>query len=69
VVFHPWLAPLFNKKTYVLLKKVLSLRPGSPSLAKAEGMVRFYLEGKLPLQQQTWPEPLLMNSAINLLKD
>jgi len=69
VVFHPWLAPLFNKKTHVLLKKVLSLRPGSPSLAKAEGMVRFYLEGKLPLQQQTWPEPLLMNSAINLLKD
>jgi hypothetical protein len=30
----------------------------NPSLAKAEGMVRFNLSGKLPLSEQDWPEIL-----------
>ena len=34
------------------------MRPDSPFLAKAEGMVRFYLQGRLPLDKQSCPEPL-----------
>jgi hypothetical protein len=59
VVFHPHLRTLFNKTTYRLLHLASSKRPGSPGLAKTEGMMRFYLEGKKPLSQQSWPSPLL----------
>jgi hypothetical protein len=34
------------------------LRPDSPALAKAEGMVRFYREGRRPLAEQAWPAVL-----------
>ena len=61
VVFHPWLAPLFNSASYAALRGLLHLMPGNPTLTKTEGMVRFYLEGKRPLEQQTWPSPLLQN--------
>jgi hypothetical protein len=33
-------------------------RRGNPWLSKAEGMVRFYVEGKRPVAQQDVPEPL-----------
>jgi hypothetical protein len=52
VVFHPVWAPLFNPVTHAVVKAAKVLRPGSPVLAKAEGMIRFYLEGKKPLAQQ-----------------
>jgi hypothetical protein len=58
VVFHPRLAPLFNPVTHALLGFVKRLRPGNPTLSKAEGMVRFYIEGKRPVEQQRMPEPL-----------
>ena len=58
VVFHPWLRPLVNGASHTMLGRLLRWRPGNPTLAKAEGMVRFYLEGKRPLQVQNWPEPL-----------
>jgi hypothetical protein len=59
VVFHPLLRPLFNDMTHRLLRAGLARRPGSSGLAKAEGLVRFYLSGKKPLSQQAWPSPLL----------
>jgi len=43
---------------------------GNPLIAKAEGMLRFYLEGKLSLEEQNWPENLgsckteLLNSLV-----
>ncbi len=45
VVFHPWLAPLFNGWSHAAVRRLLGWRPGNPLLAKAEGMMRFYLEG------------------------
>jgi hypothetical protein len=46
VEFHPMLAPLFNPISYKIIKQLKSWKPSNPSLAKMEGMVRFYLEGK-----------------------
>lgn len=58
VVFHPWLAPLFNPASHAVLRQLCRWRPENPTLAKTEGMLRFYLQGKRPLDQQTWPEAL-----------
>jgi hypothetical protein len=55
VVFHPWMAPVFNRASHMLVKQLLSRYPDHPILAKAEGMLRFYLEGKHPLAEQHWP--------------
>jgi len=58
VVFHPWLALFFNRASHATVKQLLRRYPGHPTLAKAEGMLRFYLEGKRPLNEQNWPECL-----------
>jgi hypothetical protein len=46
VMFHPWAAPLFNRVTYSAMRQLIRWSPGTPALAKAEGMVRFYIEGQ-----------------------
>jgi hypothetical protein len=58
VVFHPLLAPFFNGLTHTAVKQMLARNPQNSFLAKAEGMVRFYLEGKRPPHKQDWPECL-----------
>jgi hypothetical protein len=58
VVFHPWLGPVFSPVTHALLRFMKQLRPRNPMLSKAEGMVRFYIEGKRPAEQQRIPELL-----------
>ncbi|MCA9367247.1 hypothetical protein KC887_03220 [Candidatus Kaiserbacteria bacterium] len=58
VVFHPWLTPLFNSATYGAVRNLQKRQPDNPNLAKAEGMMRFYLEGRQPLAEQEWPEVL-----------
>ena len=58
MIFHPLLAPFFNTATYAVVRRMLSLRPINPSLAKFEGMLRFYLEGKRMVTEQNWPECL-----------
>jgi hypothetical protein len=58
VVFHPWFSPLFNSMTHRVLKAVTNLRANNLVLAKSEGMVRFYLEGKRPLEEQARPNAL-----------
>jgi len=58
VVFHPFLAPAFNRITHAIVKRALSYRPNHPFLAKVEGMLRFHLEGKRPPAEQDWPECL-----------
>ena len=58
VVFHPWVRPLMNTASHSLLRAGLRLRPGNPTLSKAEGMLRFYLQGRLPLSKQSLPPPL-----------
>ncbi len=58
VVFNPWVRPMFNSASHALLRVGLRLRPGNPTLSKAEGMLRFYLQGRLPLSRQSLPQPL-----------
>jgi len=58
VVFHPWVRWLVNGLSYRALKTARSHWPEQSALAKAEGMARFYLEGKRPLEQQIMPDCL-----------
>jgi hypothetical protein len=61
VVFHPLLKALINGASHALVLKLLNLDPGNPTLAKAEGMMRFYLEGRRPLLEQRGPEVIFPN--------
>jgi hypothetical protein len=63
VVFNPWLKPFINRVSYAVIKQIRNFRPGNPTLAKAEGMFRFYLEGQRPLDQQAWPEVLIRSKS------
>jgi hypothetical protein len=63
VVFHPWLKPFFNRASYAVIKLLRNFRPGNATLAKTEGMFRFYLEGQRPLNQQAWPE--ILNESLS----
>lgn len=55
VTFHPLARPFFNRASYALLSRVARSWPGNSVLAKADGMVRFYIEGKSPAQDQALP--------------
>lgn len=59
VVFHPFLSPLFSRGFHLALKQLLKIRQGNATLTKCEGLLRFHLEGKRPLDEQHWPEILL----------
>lgn len=59
VVFSPFVQPFINRLSYCFLRICLNMWPGSSKIAKAEGMFRFYLQGKRPLSEQIWPEALL----------
>jgi len=52
VVFHPLCSPLVNPWTHALLRAARSLHASNSILAKAEGMVRFYLQGKKTVPEQ-----------------
>ncbi len=56
VVVHPLLSPVFNPATHALVRLMKALRPGNPVIAKAEGMMRFYLQGKRGLTEQSLPK-------------
>jgi hypothetical protein len=56
VVFHPWLEPFINRVTHKFARTVADWKIGSPHIAKAEGLIRFYREGLLPVEQQTLPQ-------------
>ena len=63
IVFSPFVQPFVNRLSYGLLRIGLNMWPGSYQIAKAEGMVRFYLQGKRPLCEQVWPEALLQQKG------
>lgn len=63
VLFHPWLAPFFKKGCHAVIRNFLRWCPGNPTLAKTEGMIRIYLEGQRPLNQQNWPGCLIDQKA------
>jgi len=55
VVFHPMFAPMVNKVSHFVLASLRHRFPGNNTICKAEGMVRYYVEGKKPLNEQVWP--------------
>jgi len=58
VVFHPFLAPLANRLSHAVIRGAAVRCPNSALLAKAEGMMRFYLQGQGAPEEQDWPECL-----------
>lgn len=58
IVFNPMLKLFANSASHRIVKRLLDRNPKSRLFAKAEGMLRFYLIGKLPLNAQEWPECL-----------
>ena len=58
VVFHPLLEPFITKSTQNVVTALFKRYTRQASLAKVEGMIRFYLDGKQPLSQQAWPDCL-----------
>jgi hypothetical protein len=67
VVFHPWLRPFVNRASHVVLGHLLRWRPNSPTLAKAEGVWRFCLDGQRPAHEQQWPECLSQETMGSLV--
>jgi len=59
VVFNSKLQPFINRGSHAIIQRVLNLLPNNSTLAKAEGMLSFYLEGQRPLSEQNWPDILL----------
>ena len=58
VDFHPLLDPVANKTVHYWTQSILQRVPSNPMLAKAEGMLRFHVEGNEELPKQPWPECL-----------
>jgi len=59
VVFHPWFSPVIIRSSYATVKKLSTLFQGHPILTKSEGLLRFYLQGNQPLNEQNWPNCLV----------
>jgi hypothetical protein len=55
VMFHPWAERAVGPWAHGFVSRALQLRPGSRALAKAEGLLRFHVQGKLPVANQHWP--------------
>jgi hypothetical protein len=58
VAFHGGAVRAVGPSLHRLLLRGSRRYPASMLLAKAEGMVRFHLQGKLPPEAQEWPECL-----------
>ena len=56
VVINPLITPLATRSGYQFLTWLARRYPGSNTIHKAEGMVRFYRLGKQPLSGQEWPD-------------
>lgn len=59
VVFHPRLVWLCNNTSHRAVKHLADCFSSRMIFAKAEGMLRFYLEGLRPVAEQNWPETLI----------
>lgn len=69
VVFHPWVAPFANPTSYLALKHLRRIFPQDYRLAKGSGMLRFYIQGKQPLEEQPRPEILAVETDPGALMD
>ena len=59
VAFNPLLRPFANGLAYKSVQELLRRYPANYTLCKTEGMLRFYLQGRRPLNEQQWHERLL----------
>ena len=59
VDFHPLLSTFATPTTHKLFTSLLHRSYENPLLAKAEGMLRFHIEGKQPFTCQHWPQCLI----------
>jgi hypothetical protein len=60
VDFHPILNPIATPAVHAWTRNLLQRDPSNPLLAKAEGMLRFHVEGKRRVAEQAWSECLAM---------
>jgi hypothetical protein len=58
IVFHPAVRPFVNRLSYKMLRNWMLRDSENHIVAKAEGMLRFYLQGQLPSTKQRWPDCL-----------
>ena len=61
VVFHPRLVPWIGPGASRLLKQLAGLFPQTEVIQKAEGLLRFYCNGQLPIARQSVPEVLALS--------
>jgi len=66
VDFHPFLNPLATPMAHVMSRTLLHYDPSSPMLAKAEGMLRFHVEGLRCIVEQDWPKCLNGESELKV---
>jgi hypothetical protein len=52
VVFHPFIAHLFNNHSHRVVQMLLKRGFKSEMIGKIEGLIRFYLEGQRPIDEQ-----------------
>jgi hypothetical protein len=58
VVIHPLARPFANRLVHRTLAAWMALDPNNWLATKAEGVLRFHLQSRLPLARQRWPECL-----------
>jgi hypothetical protein len=66
VDFHPLLTPFAASTLHSWTRSLLRRDPSNPLLAKAEGMLRFHVEGKHNIAEQNWPACLAMQKDMLL---
>lgn len=68
VIFHPAAALFANRFSNDLVGRLRRVYQKNHLLAKAGGMLKFYLQGKQPLEHQIWP-PVLEPQKEAILRD
>lgn len=66
VDFHPFLNPFATDTVHGLIQKLLQRDRSNPRLAKAEGMLRFHVQGRHCITEQTYPECLTTEHEVDV---
>lgn len=67
VVFHPLIQHAIQPFSYQVFTQLRRFFPESSFVSKTDGMMRFYLNGQLPLEKQNWPECLQKEKPQNTI--
>jgi hypothetical protein len=63
ILLAPLLRPWVNPLSHNLLQLAQKCLPHNPTLSKAEGVFRFYLNGRLPAERQSLPAVLAASTS------